>query len=175
MYDMRGAAETRGYPVSLASYLRLMAGASVLLVAAALASAALGQTADLSVTAEIQATCTLDGGSLNFGNYSGSATEGQGSFSYECTGGSNITLSLGPGQNPEGAGRAMADGAERLLYELYQDAARQQEWGEDGDALSIQTTSADEETVQVYGLIPPDQDAPAGSYSDTVQITLNIQ
>jgi hypothetical protein len=58
MYDMRGAAETRGYPVSLASYLRLMAGASVLLVAAALASAALGQTADLSVTAEIQATCT---------------------------------------------------------------------------------------------------------------------
>jgi spore coat protein U-like protein len=69
----------------------------------------------------------------------------------------------------------MADGAERLLYELYQDAARQQEWGEDGDALSIQTTSADEETVQVYGLIPPDQDAPAGSYSDTVQITLNIQ
>jgi spore coat protein U-like protein len=151
-----------------------MAGASVLLVAAAIGSAALGQTADLSVTAEIQATCTLDGGSLNFGTYSGSATEGQGSFIYECTSGSSITLSLGPGQNQEGAVRAMADGAERLLYELYQDAARQQDWGEDGDALSIESTSADLEAVQVYGLIPQGQSAPAGSYSDVVQITLNI-
>jgi spore coat protein U-like protein len=151
-----------------------MAGASVLLVAAALASAALAQTADLSVTAQVQATCVLNGGSLDFGNYSGSDTEGQGSFSYECTNGTNITLSLGPGQNQEGESRAMADGAERLLYELYQDVGRQQEWGAVGDAVSIQSTSADEETVQVYGLIPQGQSAPAGSYSDVVQITLNI-
>jgi spore coat protein U-like protein len=151
-----------------------MAGASVLLVAAAIGSAALGQTADLSVTAEIQATCTLDGGSLNFGTYSGSATEGQGSFIYECTSGSSITLSLGPGQNQEGAVRAMADGAERLLYELYQDAARQQEWGEDVDAVSVVVPSGAAQTVQVYGLIPPDQDAPAGNYNDVVQITLNV-
>jgi spore coat protein U-like protein len=68
----------------------------------------------------------------------------------------------------------MADGAERLLYELYQDVGRQQEWGAVGDAVSIQSTSADEETVQVYGLIPQGQSAPAGSYSDVVQITLNI-
>jgi spore coat protein U-like protein len=171
---MRGAAETRGCPVLLASYLRLMAGASVLLVAAAIASAVLAQTADLSVTAQVQATCVLNGGSLDFGNYSGSDTPGQGSFSYECTSGSDITLSLGPGENEEQGSRAMAAGEGRLLYELYRDSSRSQAWGMGGDALIVESTSADQEPVTVYGLIPEGQDAPAGSYSDIVQITLSI-
>ena len=156
---------------------RLIKGGLAFALVAVTGPAALAQTADLTVTAEIQASCVLNGGSLNFGTYTatdGSDTPGQGSFSYQCTNGTGITLSLGPGANEEEGGRAMADGAERLLYELYQDPARQQAWGTEGDALSVGSTSAALETVQVYGLIPQGQDAPAGNYSDVVQITLNL-
>jgi spore coat protein U-like protein len=155
-----------------------MAGASVLLVAAAIGSAALAQeSATLNVTAQVQASCILQGGSLNFGPYTttdASDTEGQGSFSYQCPDGTEITLSLGSGLNQEGESRAMADGAGRLLYEIYQDSNRSQEWGTGGNAVIVTSDTASETTVPVYGLIPQGQSVPAGSYSDTVQITLDI-
>jgi spore coat protein U-like protein len=153
-----------------------MAPASVLLVAAAIGSAALGQeTANLNVTAEVQAACDVFAGTLSFGSYTATADkEADGSFSYQCTPGTEITLSLGPGLNSEGETRAMADGVERLQYELYQDANRSEEWGADGNALIATSATASETTVPVYGLIPQGQSAPAGNYSDTVQITLSI-
>ena len=160
------------------SNFRLIVGGLALLLVAGTGPAALAQeNAILNVTAEVQASCVLNGGSLNFGTYTatdGSDTPGQGSFSYQCTNGTSITLSLGPGDNEAEGSRAMAAGAERLLYELYQDPTRQQEWGTDGAALSVGSTSAALETVQVYGLIPQGQDAPAGNYNDVVQITLNL-
>jgi spore coat protein U-like protein len=156
---------------------RLIAGGLALALVAVPGPAALAQTADLSVTAQIEANCVLNGGSLSFGLYSATetaATPGQGTFSYQCTNGSNITLSLGPGLNSEGESRAMAAGEGTLLYELYQDAGREQEWSTAGEALIVQDTPSSLETVDVYGSIVPGQESPAGNYSDTVQITLNI-
>jgi spore coat protein U-like protein len=162
--------------VLISSDFRWIAAGLVLLVAAAIASPAQGQeTANLNVSAEVQASCDVFGGSLEFGIYTGEAKQGQGSFSYQCTEGTEITLSLGVGQNGQGDGsRAMAGDGGVLHYQLYQDSARQEVWGNAGDALGVTAPSSSEETVQVYGLIPADQDVPAGSYSDIVQITLNI-
>jgi spore coat protein U-like protein len=144
---------------------------------AATAPAALAQTADLSVTAEIQASCVLNGGSLDFGTYTSTAgtdTQGQGSFSYQCTNGTSIFLSLNGGQNEDDDTRAMVSGTDRLVYELYRDPARQEVWRSESDALSVGPTSAALETVQVYGLIPQGQTSPAGTYNDVVQITLTL-
>jgi len=159
------------------SSFRSINGGLAFALVAVTAPAALAQNADLSVTAEIQASCVLNGGSLNFGTYtstSGSDTPGQGSFTYQCTNGTSIFLSLGPGQNEEEGARAMASGADRLVYELYRDPARQQVWRSESDALSVGSTSAALETVQVYGLIPQGQASPAGTYNDVVQITLTL-
>jgi spore coat protein U-like protein len=149
----------------------------VLLVAAAIASPVLGQTANLNVSAQVSASCNVFGGELNFGLYTGDATEGEGSFSYQCTNGTNITLSLGPGQHlQEGGSRAMAAGQGILRYQLYKDSNRQQVWREGPEeGLDVDDTPSSQEDVQVYGLIEPDQNVPAGSYSDIVLITLNIQ
>ena len=62
----------------------------------------------------------------------------------------------------------------RLRYLLYRDPYQHQVWGTDGDALVLQAPSSSEESVTVYGLIEAGQDAPAGSYSDVVQITLTV-
>jgi spore coat protein U-like protein len=169
-----GEAETRGCAVFFPSNVRFLTGGLALLLLAG-TGPALGQTANLNVTAEIQASCVLNGGSLSFGTYTASDdTPGQGTFSYQCTDGTNITLGLGSGQNEVGGIRQMAAGAGRLPYQLYKDASRQQEWGTGDDGLTVEDTSASLETVDVYGLIAAGEESPPGDYSDTVTITLNI-
>jgi len=159
------------------SNFRLIKGGLAFALVAVTGPAALAQTAELSVTAQIEASCVVNAGSLDFGPYTSTdldPTEGEGSFSYQCTSGSDITLSLGPGQNPQGEGRAMASGAARLRYNLYQDVGHDQEWATDGAAVIVEDTPSTLQTVDVYGLIEAGQESPAGSYSDSVTITLNI-
>jgi spore coat protein U-like protein len=161
--------------VSLSYRFHLVATVMALLPLVA-SPAALAQTANLNVSAEVAASCEVFAGSLNFGTYTAAADKAaDGSFSYECASGTDITLSLGPGNNLQGDGRrAMAAGDDRLLYQLYRDSARQQVWGTDGDAMVLQAPSSTQENVTVYGLIQAGQDTPAGSYTDVVQITLSI-
>jgi spore coat protein U-like protein len=169
--------KTGRYAVLLSADFRWIATGLVLLVAAAIASPALGQTANLNVSAQVQASCNVIGGDLDFGLYTGDATEGQGSFSYQCTNGTNITLSLGPGQHLQpGGSRAMTGNGGTLRYQLFRDANRQQVWREGPEeGLDVDDTEASEQDVPVYGLIEAGQDVPAGSYNDVVLITLNIQ
>jgi spore coat protein U-like protein len=68
----------------------------------------------------------------------------------------------------------MASGAARLRYNLYQDVGHDQEWATDGAAVIVEDTPSTLQTVDVYGLIEAGQESPAGSYSDSVTITLNI-
>jgi spore coat protein U-like protein len=87
-----------------------------------------------------------------------------------------ISLSLGPGREPDGRARAMqrdgGDGA--LRCQLYQDAGRSQVWGDQGDALTIPSTRDGEASVDVFGVIPAGQEVPPGTYRDTVVITLGV-
>jgi spore coat protein U-like protein len=165
--------------VLLPSDFRSIAGGLTLIVASTAGAPALAQqdTANLNVTAQIQASCVVNGGSLNFGLYnSEEAKEGQGTFSYECAQGTNITLKLGAGQNPVSGSRAMkSGGGGTLRYQLFKDASHQDVWSDtETGGLTVQDTSDQEEVVQVYGLIEGGQGSPAGTYSDVVQITLNI-
>jgi len=63
-----------------------------------------------------------------------------------------------------------------LTYELYQETGRTTVWGTTGTALlSIGAApSKAARTFTVYGRIPSGQDLPAGSYTDTVQATVNF-
>lgn len=169
-------ARSRGYQVFSSSNFGLVAGALGLVLVAASGNAALAEeTENLTVTANVQASCVLNGGSLAFGVYDGAQNDGSGSFSYQCTNGTDITLSLGLGQNAQGSQRAMVKtGGQTLDYELYSDSNRATVWGIDTAGVDVPATSAALETAQVYGRIPAGQSAPAGSYSDTVQITLVI-
>ena len=139
--------------------------------------AAHGQTADLNVVATIEASCTLNGGTLDFGDYrTEESKEGRARISYRCPEGMEINLSLSPGRQPEGQERAMVrDGGRNVLrYQLYKDSGGSRIWGDQGDALTIASTPEDEGTVDVFGEIPAGQSAPPGTYRDTVVITLEI-
>ena len=111
---------------------------------------------------------------MPFGLYTGDQKDGAGQFTYECTDGANITLGLGPGGHASGATRRMAGGGGFLEYEIYSNPGRTTVWGTDGDGVQVGSTSAEPVTAEVYGRIPGGQQSPTGNYTDTVQITLNI-
>ncbi|MEM7024358.1 MAG: spore coat U domain-containing protein [Pseudomonadota bacterium] len=139
---------------------------------------ALGQTANLEVMATVEASCTLEGATLNFGTYrSEEPATTQATIGYNCPGDLTISLALSSGQNPQGRVRAMLrDGDDDLLpYQLYQDSARQQIWGDQADRLVIDSTDDGDASVEVYGQIEAGYLVPPGNYRDTVLITLMIE
>ena len=159
------------------SNFRFLTGGLALLLVAATGPAALAQTANLSVTAEVAASCEVVGGSLNFDPYTSTdESTGQATFSYTCTNGTDITVTLGDGQNPQGGSRAMLrdGGGGTLTYGLYKDSNHTDAWGLGTNGITVAETSAEQQTVDVYGLIVAGLTPPAGTYNDVVQITLNI-
>ena len=68
----------------------------------------------------------------------------------------------------------MNSGGVLIDYNLYQDAGRTQSWGDGGatgNVLSGTGTGNDEEVV-VYGRVPAQTTPVAGTYTDTVQVTI---
>lgn len=116
-----------------------------------------------------------------FGGYdvfSTSPLDSTGSITFLCTGGGagplTIELSAGSGSFSQ---RTLVSGASSLGYNLYLSAARTGSvWG-DGTGGTAQygpvTPTLDSETtVTVYGRVPAQQNVGAGSYSDTVVVTI---
>jgi spore coat protein U-like protein len=155
---------------------RFLVGGLALALVALPGSAALAQdTATLNVSATVAAECELSGGSLNFGTYSaGEASEADTDFSYTCSEGADITVTLDGGGHEQQGSRAMSGDGGTLTYELYQDAGLSDPWGIGTDGLEVDDTVGGQTSVPVYGRIPSGQQVPPGEYSDTVQITLNV-
>lgn len=131
-------------------------------------------TATLSVTANVQSSCAISGGSLDFGNYqSGQSgnSDAVGTISFtNCTG--LLTFELDGGQSGNVNARAMKSGGNSLSYQLYRTQQRNSVFGTGSNAQQLDLQSQLTGTLDVFGRIPGNQDAAPGSYSDTVNITL---
>lgn len=165
-----------------------LAGAAAVLTAAlatAPDNAAAGTDTDtITVQATVGNSCTISGGTLNFGAYdpfAGTANDNTMNLTVRCTQGAATWVGLDNGVNGGGTSRVMVAGAETLNYELYREAGRSTVWGVN-DPLTATTslgvshtgTGADA-AVTVYGRIPAGQTgADAGNYSDTVTATINF-
>ncbi|AAU90451.1 MULTISPECIES: Csu type fimbrial protein [Methylococcus] len=90
------------------------------------------------------------------------------------------TIALSRGSSGSYNPRRMSGGRGSLGYNLYLDAARVTIWGDGsggtfplrGTLLLNPTTPVQQVIHNIYGLIPPLQDVYAGTYTDTVTITL---
>lgn len=101
-----------------------------------------------------------------------------GTITYECTGvveTDTVQITVSTGGGGTFSPRAMSAGAETLSYNLYLDAARTVLWGDGtaGTSTYGPLQPAEGQTaVTVFGRVPAGQDVAAGSYSDTVVITV---
>jgi len=159
---------------------------TALRLALALALAATGAqviaattTGNLAVNATVVATCRLTTTAVGFTNYdglSGAATDGQGSLGVTCTQSAPYTIALDAGAHAALAtagARAMINATgQHLDYNLYSDSARGTLWG--GTVTVPGSGNGAIQTVNVYGRVPANQSVPAGSYSDTVQVTVTF-
>ena len=151
------------------------------LVAALLAVPATAMSTDVTdtfdVTATVAASCTVSAANLAFGTYDRTlGSNGTTTITSNCTLATSYTLALDFGGAADVNSRVM-DGpnSETLNYQLTQDVAGLVPWGTvtDGDEVSLVGTGLDVPTT-VYGQIASGQNVEAGSYSDTVTVTLTF-
>ena len=139
-------------------------------------------TGSLPVTASVINDCVLGTiTSVAFGNYdptSATANNNTGSIVVTCTVGDvyNIGLNAGTFAGATVTTRRMTGpSAGGLSYFLYRDAGRTLNWGVTIGTDTLQQTGTDlPQTATVYGQIPALQAVSAGSYADTVGITVTF-
>jgi spore coat protein U-like protein len=145
---------------------------------------ALTQTADLTVSADVAAVCTISTSPLAFGSYNtvtGAAVNGTGVVTVTCTTGSTAHVTLGQGAHANTGStdaiplRRMSDGGTSFLsYQLFSDSNRTLLWGNTELTGVARTGTGAADALTVFGTINALQNVPAGSYSDTVVATVTF-
>jgi spore coat protein U-like protein len=133
-------------------------------------------TTSFSVTATVQAACSLSATNLAFGTYSGSLINSTSTVSVTCTNTTNYNVGLNGG-TATGAtvtNRSMTGPASSLLaYKLLSNAARTINWGNTvGSDTVAGTGSGATQMLTVYGQLPANQFVQPGSYEDTITATI---
>jgi spore coat protein U-like protein len=139
----------------------------------------------MTPAATVVQKCSIANASMSFPNYdplSSSATATTASVSVTCTKGTTgASVGLDNGLNSANASggqhRAMKSGTHYLSYDIWQDAAHTIFWGNtagtNAEAVPV-PTSATAQTLTAFGQIPAKENAPAGSYADSVVETVNF-
>ena len=129
----------------------------------------------------VEAACSITTTGVSFGTYdvfNASPVDSTGSVRYQCSGSTGtFTISLSTGSSGTFQPRRMVSGAEKLNYNLYLDAARTSIWGDASAGTSWfmeSGASGKPVTLTVFGRIPPGQDVAAGTYSDTIIVTIQF-
>ena len=140
-----------------------------------------------ATSAMAASSCSINSAGLMFGNYdtsSGSPNDSMGSVSVQCTNlgplatsGDTVALKIGGGAFGTVADRKMASGTSYMRYGIFSDPAHGQNWGDDitaptqsTGALAVGASKALNFTL--YGRIPQLQNVRAGSYSDSLLLTV---
>ena len=122
--------------------------------------------------------CSLNFTGVIFGRYdyfNNAALHSTGNIHVNCPNGVgyNITLSAGNGTYEQ---RILSSGAYSLNYNLYTAADRVFVWGDASSGSASVSGSGIGAPVNhvVYARTPPNQNVPAGGYSDTISIMINF-
>jgi spore coat protein U-like protein len=157
---------------------RLLRASLFALCAASPAFAAtVSDTFDVTLTiqpgCEVTAANNLDFGTISFLD---TAITQSVDFTIRCSSGTNGTISLDDGSGASGTVtlRTLESGANSVQYGLYTSAAYSTYWGDGtgGSSTVIHNGTGSATNLTIYGQIPLQGLPPAGTYSDTVTVTV---
>jgi spore coat protein U-like protein len=127
------------------------------------------------------ATCRVTATAVRFGNYNPlnvAALNRTGRIIVNCTGAGTFTAALSTGNSGSYAPRYMLSGAtgDQLDYNLYTNAARTIIWGDGTGGSQIVSRAFNNNRVRltVYARIPAQQNIAAGSYRDSIKVTVSF-
>ena len=124
-----------------------------------------------------QAACTVATTPVAFGAYHAGAlpTDSTGTVTVACGGLTSFTVSISPGGGSANAfDRALSSGASRLSYNLYTDVTRLLVWGDGTGGTTRIIRLASNATLSVYARIPGLQQVAAGTYADSLIVTVDF-
>lgn len=92
----------------------------------------------------------------------------------KCPVNTKFAVGLGNGLNYKSSSRHLCSTDSCVSYTLYQDSAYTTKWGDNlnVDTINMTSTSGDSQSLIVYGTIPTQVWPAAGTYTDTVTVTL---
>ena len=163
---------------------RIVAGLCMLAMLSVPAAQAGTATANLAVSSNITANCTITTTAVSFGAYdpisanASTPLTATGAINTTCTNGASATVTLDQGTNPDSGStaaiplRRMANGSNYMSYGLYSDNGYTDTF--DGVTGVSVTGTGTQVATSVYGSIPAGQNLPTGAYADTVVATVTF-
>lgn len=152
------------------------------------AATAFAATLAIGASAHAAHNCTVTANDLAFGLYStlnSTNVDSTADITVDCSGSDNVrvraTTDISTGSSGTYSTRTMLSGANTLNYNIYKNSGHTNIWG-DGTGASANspkircnlrgppTTCTNSRTM--YGRIPVSQVVPAGSYADTLIVTI---
>jgi spore coat protein U-like protein len=137
-----------------------------------------GSVFPFTVSATVLKKCTVTASTLNFGSSVGllaSAVPATTTLGVQCSNGTPYNVGLDAGLNGGGNinARKMVLGANSVAYQLYQNSGRTIVWGNTIGANTVPGTgTGNSQSLTVYGNVPAQTTPPAGSYNDTITVTV---
>lgn len=176
----RRPSEPEGVPMyQRVAFISLPAIAFFFSLSNVLPAAAQTATTQFNVQMTIVGECKINSAAnLNFGSVGiiGSNLDATSNLVVQCTNGTSYTLGLdnGTGSGATSALRKMTGpNSETIGYALYSDAARSSVWGSTvGTNTKTGVGNGNAQTFTIYGRVAPQTTPAAGSYADTVTVTL---
>jgi spore coat protein U-like protein len=136
-----------------------------------------GQTFPFTARATVAKDCSITATDMDFGAPAGFLSaniDTTSALPIRCTNTTAWKIGLDNGQHASGNIRRMqGPGGYFVNYELYQDSARTVRWGNTPDSDTENGSgSGAMQPLTVYGRVPPQSTPVAGSYNDTVTVTV---
>ncbi|AQS41894.1 MAG: Secreted pili protein involved in motility and biofilm formation [Candidatus Tokpelaia hoelldobleri] len=124
-------------------------------------------TSAVTITAIIQPNCNVSANDINFGTQTvlTQTLSAQGAIIVNCTLAQPYSVSLA-----SSTGMRMMNGSQSIQYGLFSDPAYQSSWN--GTTAINGVGIGSNQTIPVYARVLPQQTPSAGTYSDTVAITV---
>lgn len=137
-------------------------------------------TTTMGVSAIVLNACLVTATDMAFGSYnptSSTPTDATSSIIVTCTPGTlyNVGLNAGTTAGTTVSTRKMLNGSALLNYALYSNSGRSVNWGNSpgSDTVSQTSSSIAPAAITVYGRVPAQQSVAAGTYTDTVTVTVS--
>ena len=142
-------------------------------------------TDSMAVSTSVSMSCTITAGAMTFASYDPTAAadnDATATITSTCTTGGAAVITMGQGSRAQVGStdaiplRAMFNGdeggPEDLDYHLYSDSAGGTVWGNTAGTGKAITADGTAQNFTAYGRIPKNQTVGAGSFSDSVAVTL---
>jgi len=132
--------------------------------------------APFTVSANNTGSCTVSASNLDFGSVGSINANLDTSSTVDVTCSNGLSYDVGLNNGLTGTGptaRKMTAGASAVTYGLYHDGGRTQPWGDTiGGNTASGTGTGSVQSLTVYGRVSPQTTPSAGTYTDTIVVTV---